>query len=402
MVQFFQGLPSQKGILSETLGKGLANFTTSYFADKSLQKVVNDPNLKKASLSERYNALESALRPYGEQGQNILQSRLQSELRREQEQELKKQETRQKTVGPIFGKISRGEDITPEEESMLTPQELKDVHTVRAAYERANKPKAPLASEQPITPEQLKLMQQVRNEPGFDELNEVEQYRKYIDSGVSPINAERESKLTSGISERKRAEQIQFHKEGEKYDEDLFKQTKIAKKQIDTIKDITKSVNSGKVTPLSLANIFKGLGKIGDKISEALINKDEATLLASIPQLLEGWKEIFGVRLSDADLKVLQDKLPSIGKSAEANKAILKILSKYAEMTLLRSTIAREIKELNNGLRPLGYADKIEQRFDEMVVPVKIINPKNGKEIEIPAYKVSDAIKAGAKLANGQ
>jgi hypothetical protein len=35
-----------------------------------------------------------------------------------------------------------------------------------------------------------------------------------------------------------------------------------------------------------------------------------------------------------------------------------------------------------------------------MISPVKIINPNTGNVIEIPAYKVSDAIKAGAQLAN--
>lgn len=213
---------------------------------------------------------------------------------------------------------------------------------------------------------------------------------------------EHEEDLAEKTIKRTRDEELQFHKEGEKYDEELFKQAKIAKNQVETIGNIEKAVESGNVTPTSIANIFKGFGKIGDKISEALINKDQATLLASIPQLLEGWKEVFGVRLSDADLKLLQDKLPSIGKSPEANKAIVKVLKKYADMTLLRSTIAREIKEKNKGLRPLGYADQIEQRFDEMVKPVKIINPANGREIDIPAYKVGDAIKAGGRLANEQ
>jgi len=68
-------------------------------------------------------------------------------------------------------------------------------------------------------------------------------------------------------------------------------------------------------------------------------------------------------------------------------------------MTLLRSQIAQQIKSSNNGLRPLGYASQIEKRFDEMTQPVKIINPKNGNIIEIPAYKLSDALKSGAKLA---
>lgn len=207
-------------------------------------------------------------------------------------------------------------------------------------------------------------------------------------------STEREDKNLS------RKEELQFHKESEKYDEELLKQSRTAKKQFETIKDIDKAIDSGNVGPSSFANIFKGFGIIGNKISEALLNKDESTLLSSIPQLLEGWKEVFGVRLSDADLKLLQDKLPSIGKTKEANKSVLNILKKYSEMTLLRSQIANQIKSSNKGLRKLGYADDIEQRFDEMTTPVKIINPTNGREIEIPAYKLSDALKSGAKLAS--
>lgn len=227
-----------------------------------------------------------------------------------------------------------------------------------------------------------------------------------VRQGAAAEQKRRETERTINQKETKRTrdEELQFHKESAKYDEDLLKQTKTAKSQIDTIGNIEKAIASGNVNPSSWTNILKGFGKIGNKISEALINKDEATLLASIPQLLEGWKEVFGVRLSDADLNLLQDKLPSIGKSPEANNAILKIMKKYGDMTLLRSQIAKEIKEKNGGLRPLGYADKIESRFDEMVRPVRIIRPKTEKtperEIEIPAYQLSDALRSGARLAN--
>lgn len=201
---------------------------------------------------------------------------------------------------------------------------------------------------------------------------------------------------------RLREEEVSFHKESEKYDEELFKQNKAAKRQVEAVKDINTALASGNVSRGSLSNIFKGFGKIGDKLSEILLKPDEATIQASIPYLLEGWKEVFGVRLTDADLKLLQDKLPSIGKSAESNMAITKILKKYADLTLLRGKIAKEIKDKNKGLRPLGYADKIEERFDQMTQPVKIIYSNNGvdRQIEIPAYKVSEAIQSGARLAN--
>lgn len=205
-------------------------------------------------------------------------------------------------------------------------------------------------------------------------------------------------------SDKKRArdEEIEFHKETAKYDEDLIKRTKVAKNQVDTIQNIQKALNSGNVKPSAIANILKEFGPIGELMAKAYINEDQATLLASIPSLLEGWKEVFGVRLSDADLRILQDKLPDIGKSVEANQAVLRVLKKYGEQTLLRSQIANDIKKSNNGLRPLGYAERIEERFDDMTKSVAIINPRTGNTIQVPAYKVGDAIKAGARLADEQ
>lgn len=224
----------------------------------------------------------------------------------------------------------------------------------------------------------------------------------YSNSYVENRRRKDESKANNQIENVKttRKEELEFHKESQKYDDELLKQTKTAKSQVQTLKNIEEAVNSGNIRPSSLTNIFKGMGNIGNKISEAILNKDEATLLTSIPQLLDGWKEFFGVRLSDADLKLLQDKLPTIGKSPESNKKIINILGKYAELTLLRGQLASQIKEENNGLRPLGYAEKVEKRFDEMTAPIKIINPQTGNEIEIPAYKLSDAMRAGAILAD--
>lgn len=80
MVQFFQAPTPRKTLLNEqigqSLGKGLSDFMGNYFANKSLEKVLNDPNLKNAPLSEKMSALQAALQPYGEKGQQILQQRM--------------------------------------------------------------------------------------------------------------------------------------------------------------------------------------------------------------------------------------------------------------------------------------------------------------------------------------
>jgi hypothetical protein len=260
---------------------------------------------------------------------------------------------------------------------------------------------SPNTNQSPNQP-QPKTFEDLLNNSSKDKLIQMtgSPYREVSEPAKATLKKREEEEILKSAQEKQnRKEQIEFHKETAKYDEELLKNTQIAKKQLDTISDVEKSIKSGKVSPFSVANIFKGLGPLGDKFAEAMINNDQATILASIPQLLEGWKQIFGVRLSDADLRLLQDKLPSIGKSPEANLAITKIMKKYGGLTLLRQQIAKDIKEKNGGLRPLGYVDKIEERFDQMTKPIKIINPSTGNEIEIPAYQLSNALESGAILA---
>lgn len=202
----------------------------------------------------------------------------------------------------------------------------------------------------------------------------------------------------SQVEERKNNNE--FHKESKDFDAELLKNESAAKKQQLAISDIEKAVNSGNVKPSSWANLFKGFGTIGDKISQAVMNGDESTLQANIPYLLEGWKETFGVRLSDADLKLLEDKLPSIGKSQDANKSVIGVLKKYSNMTLQKGKVASEIVKENKGLRPLNYSRLVEERFSASITPVKVKSPVTGRTIEIPAYKLEDALKGGAKIVN--
>jgi DNA-binding transcriptional regulator YhcF (GntR family) len=90
MVQMFQEGPSRTSqianVLGPALGQGLGEFTGSYFANKALEEVVNNPTLKNAPLSERQSALASALRPYGTRGQRVLEQQLAIENQRQQEQ----------------------------------------------------------------------------------------------------------------------------------------------------------------------------------------------------------------------------------------------------------------------------------------------------------------------------
>lgn len=91
MVQFVTGYPSRSSaigqILGESLGEGLGNFVGIYQANKSLQKVLNDPSLKNAPLEQKHSALQKALSPHGKRGERILAQTLEMEDRQIKEKE---------------------------------------------------------------------------------------------------------------------------------------------------------------------------------------------------------------------------------------------------------------------------------------------------------------------------
>ena len=166
-------------------------------------------------------------------------------------------------------------------------------------------------------------------------------------------------------SEKKlsREEKLAFHKDAEKYDEKIREVGNIAQKQISSIKEIRSNLKE--IKPGQAYNVFKSLGKKFTPIANAFQTSSQGVVEASIPQLLEGWKEVFGVRLSDADLKIIEAKLPSVSKSKEANEAILDILEKNARYSIKKAEIAREIKKENEGFRPLNFSDEVDERFEQ-------------------------------------
>jgi len=195
-------------------------------------------------------------------------------------------------------------------------------------------------------------------------------------------------------------ERRETHKESANYDEEIIKSAKRARQQLEAVKDIQDALKTGKVNPGSVSSIFKNLGTVGDKIANGFKNAQQGKVDAAIPFLLEGWKDVFGVRLSDSDLNLLLQKLPDISKNKEANEAVLGIIEKYAQDPIMRAEIASEIKKKTGGYRPLNFADQIEEEFvkrKEQKAPVRIKAP-NGKIYNVPKNQQEAALSAGGTL----
>ncbi len=85
--------PSRNDLMKEqlalSLGQGLGQFATSFLANKSLQNVLTDPNLKDAPLSEKQSRLQMAMAPYGQHGQRMLETSLQIQQQQQAEKMFK-------------------------------------------------------------------------------------------------------------------------------------------------------------------------------------------------------------------------------------------------------------------------------------------------------------------------
>lgn len=249
------------------------------------------------------------------------------------------------------------------------PEQWADVEPAQivASYKAKNPAPKGGVTAQPIPPEHLNKMNEI--DAANPRSSPAKRAQLYAEAQIPESSYKFRIESQGGETEASTKEKTHIHEMSEDYDKDLIKSYKNAKKQIELVKDLKKDVESGKIKPSSISNLLKGYGHWGDKIADAFKSGEEGKLEAAMPQLLEGWKEVFGIRLSDADLRVLQDKLPSLGKSPEANKAVLDIIEKYAKPNIVRYQIARKIKKENSGYRPIDYIDRIEELYEESNAP---------------------------------
>lgn len=451
MVQIFETSDPRSKIgemLGMGLGQGLSSGINSYFANKAIDDVVNDESLNGKPLSTKMGKLLSAVAPYGELGRQLFQDRFQIEQQAYNENQAKEKQkealgkeqrlfAQQKELQGLKN-AGKAEKATNPLDQAIPQDQIEKIENVLAAnpdasqeqlglalgkagvnpryhapYVNARKPKAPVGgvTNQPIPQEQIEAIEDViKNNPNAtaDELAIALAKKKvnplYSKDYVESRRRTDETKSKNDVEENKiaRKEDILFHNESAKYAEEVSKNARVAKKQLDTIGDVETSLASNNIRPLAISNIFKGFGEIGDKISKAFLNKDQATLQSAIPEFLEGRKELFGVRLSDADLRLLQDKLPDIGNSKAANDAILKIMKKYANHSILKETAAENVleskglKTRGGKLRPLNYVNEVEKEYDKLIKEYdESKKPKTSFETMPPAMEYN-----GRRLKN--
>ena len=104
---------------------GIGEKVNSYYADKALNSVLDDESMVDAPISAKMGKLESALRPFGKYGQQVLQNRMAIEQQGHVEKEqakVAKEESRIEKEREVLGRLVSGEEINPQDLKHVSPQ----------------------------------------------------------------------------------------------------------------------------------------------------------------------------------------------------------------------------------------------------------------------------------------
>ncbi len=412
--------------IGKTLGSGLSSFITHNNANNALNKILDDPNIKKAPVSDRLDALTRALSPYGEVGQGILAERLGIEKQAMQERESQE-----------LAKGYRGEQYSARD---IQPENLKNLNTRRSSIDVGKNIGAALRSAgvpEELAQEHESIISNTekgtgQNQAIGDALDTLKRYRQYKEGtnqnqpeaqlGASQVNPEYEFEplppdTTPRTPDQRVAHSDALRKENkEKYDLTADK----TRSDAQTEGDISRLLELNEKGNLREGYIrYLDIDAEGNLKYPENASADEAEYAKIISRMSGGAKNDFPGRVTNFDLQNFINRLPNLRNTKEGRRAIgesVRIMSK------IQQTYTKALKEVYDkyGVDKINYqqADKIASEIAEPLVQGlsqeyknidKTMSILSGKEklkgsdrilVEDPEGKLQ-AMKKGVKLPKG-
>jgi len=279
-------------------------------------------------------------------------------------------EDQKKTNQDIFQRAMVG-DATPEEEASLPIADQLNIKKtkqkdeyLKLKKEKADQPAKTQASK-PIDPDQLDKIESVRSQPGYDDMDEVDQYRALTRAGVSKENAEAEARLTGQKLERSEKRLDTSYKAHE----DFINQTtdKYRSYETDTkprLMQLQKIASDeqlvGPTAAAFLDTMGIPLGALEDPSSE-LYQKVSLDLLKGLP-------ETYGNRIMKVEVDNFLKTIPSLLNSASGRRMIASNMLKLGEMKeVYYDEMRRQQKDAIDSSKPLPK--DFQQRVLDQVKP---------------------------------
>ena len=371
MVQIHRGLPSVRGqvnskigeALGMSLGQGLGEFTGQYNANKALESVLNDEELKKKPLSERWGALQTKLAPHGKFGQAALQQRIQIEQQAEQEK-----------VQGVLAKYNKGAELTEEEEAMIP------VAYRQKEMELKNKPAAGGTTSQPVPPFVAEAIEKVINEN--PDASPSQLGVAFAKANIPPI-------YTTSYIENKRRETEQAQKT---FEGDRTYHTNISKEEVKKANELRSSIPK-KENALRFARDAVQTGNVSyfspDKLADATgielfrTAKGAQLITAGKENLLSNMERVSAKAQNVWFEKRLNSVFPEIGKSREANLTVQEMIE--GEVAADKAYLQEFDRISEEDRKKYGYVrEDVSKRAREAA------EPKDKKILQRTSYRIKE------------
>lgn len=225
---------------------------------------------------------------------------------------------------------------------------------------------APQAAPQPqVDPEQeAQAYEQAAMEAAKENRHDVAtQYANKANQIRKDIRNDKQAKQKQENVDR--TERLDIHNSLEKPYNKIHDEAEHAESHLRATGQAREAIASGKVGTKGIPGIARTFFK-GSKWEDYWKNPDQALLEAAALEDFVGMKEMFGVRLSDADLRVASGKVISPYKSNEANLAIIDYREFQDKMKISKAKVADQIVEENGGFRPIDMQAQIRQRMAQL------------------------------------
>lgn len=413
--------------LGESLGKGIGEFTSTYAANKDLDKVIEDPRYKDAPLSERASMLERALSKHGEKGAGLLQKRLGIEQQAEKE-----------FVNTLIPKLEKGEELSPKELKRLpadVQQEHAKIQAKKKEKQQSDEGKKSLmtALEKAGVPEEerevLGHLYDAAPVGGktdvIKSINEAIKRGKLGDYKNKGGETEEEENPYYNFPKLKEEEGLTEGEKVKRYDAREARNAPIYNEVYDKLKGYENELRAldriEQLNPLLPKGVEKWNvnPKNGELILPAAATPETQLFIKTINDFTVKAKESFPGRVTNFDLQTFLRRLPTLANSAEGRTLIIKQMQLSNQIANLKEETLKETYdhygtgnisnseakkiadkaykekkgELEARLKNLdGMLDSVEK--DSKIV--KLYHPKTGVELSVPANEVEELVKKGA------
>jgi hypothetical protein len=208
--------------------------------------------------------------------------------------------------------------------------------------------------------ETLRKIQEVRSQPGYDELDEVEQYKALTDAGVPLAAAERESKIKASQLNRMTTEFDKSYDAHKKFIDDTTNKYKAF--ETDTKPKLQLLSRLATDEELISPTVNKFRQAIGLPLG-ALDNPNSELFEKTSLDLLKGLPETYGNRILKVEVDNFLKTVPSLENSPEGRRMIASNLLKLGE---LKETYFNTMRSLQK--QYLDTKTKFPKDFEQQVL----------------------------------